>query len=722
VLYIDDEIEVITTDQIEFMKMYIHDKGHSENFQLMFKDKQDLMGVIHEILEGNYSRFEEDETIQLDLREMLLSENLELAQHLVSPADQLFYKIKNIFEPLTVEAFNSYSGVDVKEYQLIILDYDFRDQFTALDIINTLKLDENELYYIILLSSHDEFSYKTRDYNMLNPEIRQDLFRKYSSDNKLQFQALLNYINKSNSRSNESFAKEILNTLEEFNAGTIMVDVITNVKDLLNNGVEEAARKLLLTNTKTMQALINDKLENEGVSESTYLVDFSLTLVKNIVNESIPIMESVHNQMKRLQEWKSEIVDYETDDHMRVLREIQLFDTKVNDRYSPIDFGDIFEFDMDGKTVRGLLVTQSCDLVIRKGKIGYGRKDPLATIILEVPQATNDGCYEMRIGRHDYVWDVRKVIIMPSEILDVTTFNDNGKAVFFKDYQAPNTFSWSSAYSAYVRKITQDFNSMLIDETVPVERIFKYNRMAFVMWASNQSIDFKITRKGRLDFFETSSVLKLHSDVKTRVPLMMDPSNSSYKDLRVLVNSKESRIKFYSQVDGNKIRIYLDGNNIRQKLESEEMYVTGRIGEKIESYFLSYGFYIYSEQLETRLIEINSNTINELKKIGLQVNINKDFVNLEYIYMSKLEFMGKECTYNVDYLVYPSNTSDIPKILLRKELVDRLPDGDDIVVRMGGEQEYVNATHPLFCPQFTLDGNVGKLIVQPKIRRTARNA
>lgn len=63
------------------------------------------------------------------------------------------------------------------------------------------------------------------------------------------------------------------------------------------------------------------------------------------MNENINQMEDIHNNLGRIQRLPYKIWDYETEQHVRDLRKIQLLDESINKRFEPIMFGDVFEIE-----------------------------------------------------------------------------------------------------------------------------------------------------------------------------------------------------------------------------------------------------------------------------------------------------------------------------------------------------------------------------------------
>lgn len=111
---------------------------------------------------------------------------------------------------------------------------------------------------------------------------------------------MINYLNKEKTTDEIIFNYELNQILEEFNSGRIMTESIESLGKLLIDGVNDAQKQLMLTNTKTMKAVITEKLEKEGVSETSFLIDLSVSIVKNLINSNIPQLKIYTKKSKIL--------------------------------------------------------------------------------------------------------------------------------------------------------------------------------------------------------------------------------------------------------------------------------------------------------------------------------------------------------------------------------------------------------------------------------------
>ncbi|GIP06353.1 hypothetical protein J28TS4_47600 [Paenibacillus lautus] len=718
VLYIDDEIGKITDGQLLNIKGVLNHLHESEELEKVFKDHEDQLASIKLMCEsGDSLEFDEDGALHQKVQQVLVKQRPEFIKDIISPADQLSLYLQEYSKDLPfISAEKLNDSIDTSSHKLIIFDYDFNGEFTALDLIKTMKLNDNELYYIILLSSHEYFTYESRDYKMITSESKQDLFRRYTHDTNLHFKGVINYINKECLSQPDRLFLSLNNILKEFESASIMIGIMRSIKELMNVSVEEAIKKLLLTNTRTLKALIDDKLEREGISESIYLVDFSLSIIKNLINNNFSIIESVHNELQKVH-GTADLIDYDTDKHMRELRRIQIFDESVNLRHAPVDYGDVFRIKIGEQWVRGLLVSQSCDMVIRKvdGMDLYVRKEKVATIILEVPQATNDGCVEMRIGDQDVIWDVRNIFSIPTQLLDLVTLNSEGNACFNNSEPFDRKFTWSNVYATYVRSLFQELSKYIEIVRNEEKSTYEYNGMHYKFSFNEEVLRFDIQRLGRLDYFETSSVLKHFADIKTRIPLMLDPSSREYSKLNGQLNGGSTKIEFYSQQDKDRLRHFIAVTTPIESILITEGFnnIPEKSLKKIENFFANYKYYIYSEQIGAKMIELNTNTLAELKKLGFYIELSKNNITINFIFSNTLKYFDKEYKIGDDVCVYPTN-SDRPKILLKKEFVDKVPAHAADLYRKIGDTDYVNITHTDYFPKITYVSNQIIIVTQPQ--------
>lgn len=640
VLVIDDELFINYEERIEPAIQILEQNRSSEEFKKMFVGILDE-SEFQELLEyGDYGLLYNDEEKRNIILELVTQHSPEMFK---GNAYHILDKISSLFKDLEVEGRidpRASGKHSISEYDLIFMDYEYAHNYTAVKALEELNLNDKKINYVVFVSAKETFDV-TNDtsYSVDDVEVRQKLFRKLRSDNSSRFTALLSYINKKNTTEDNKFNQEIYQTLLEFESGKLMLDAINSLTGLLTDGIEEVRKKLLLTNTKTMKALITDKIEIEGVSETSYLVDFSLAMVKNLVNEKIVRLEEIHNNLGRIQGWPCEIWDYETDQHMRDLRKIQLLDQSVNFRYEPIWFGDVFEIYFEGETTKAVLISQICDLVVRMLKKGDelpNRNEIMGTLILQSKLPGNGNTmYRNRIGNDEIYWDVRKKMFFPTELLDLCSTNEDGDATLIFGSNIERKFSWSNHHLTYMKELIKSK-----EETYSTlnngEQYVYYNGMSYKMNKDSQKVSFYIKRIGRLDNNVTNHIVNLYVNAQTRVPLPLDPS----KDL---LDLKEMEVHYNGQKNED-IKIYYYNKNTYVDLltiESEIAKVNSDIGEQFSNRIqavrsvVAPEHFLLNDQLEDKRLLAVVPSVNEvlLKQLGLKISTKdmKATINLEKI-------------------------------------------------------------------------------------------
>ncbi|SEP61990.1 hypothetical protein SAMN05216232_0375 [Virgibacillus subterraneus] len=624
ILFVDDQLELSDDDKLTQMRIYL--SKEKENHELRDLVKKELCEVeVEMIFEQEDFSFLQEEP---DKREIIFNIMNEIEPELLEgPAKHIEKKLTQYFgsDDIIIETALIPNEKNFDEFDLIIMDYNYKNgNFTALEVLGDQTLN-NKLTYIIFISSHEVFEYEEKSYNMTDSENKQDLFRKYMSNNILEFKALLNFISKNEVDSKDRFFASLYETLLELESGKLMFESLFSMKNLLDKGVNEAFRKLLLTNSKTLKALITEKLESEGVSETSYLIDFSLSLVKNLITDSVSEMEEIHENLINIQGWSCEIFDFETDNHLRDLRRIELLDENVNMRNDPIDFGDIYNINIDGKTLRGILISQSCDLIVREINGTSKRNAEVASIVLETSNSTGKGCINLRLGTEEIVFDVRRHITVPTWVLDFTSLDaQEGTSRFELNKSNDREFTWGNFFHKYINNLitnkSEEFKGLANGEHI------KWSKgIAYTIKKDGDIIDFQTSRVGRLDHLQTLSILKAKTELETRIPLSLDLSNEEikYSLLEARLNNEETDLEFYFN-EKDKV-VLASAEHIIDVIQAEGFQVKQEVREEIISKVLTEHTESIkvTEQFGKRMLIINENTAKTFFEGGIVIQTSK---------------------------------------------------------------------------------------------------
>ncbi|MDF9843742.1 MULTISPECIES: hypothetical protein [unclassified Paenibacillus] len=627
VIILDDEVNVKYEEVYTILEQLIYKEDFIET--ILESETRDIIDSFRDT--GELNDFFDDQVLRNNITNAIKRYNPELIRssisHIINYTEEFFNECSlNLAE----------EWCNCSDFNVIIMDYDFGGKYSGLEKLEELSLQNDKTYYIIMLSSHSTVQFQDKTYDMLDPEKKQALFRKCANHYNIQLMALLNYINKDDVYDKDVFIKEITRVFRELKSGKIMLDAIKTIKQLLNEGTNEAINQLLLSNTKTMKALFVDKVEVEGVSETTYLVDFSLALAKNIVYRNVEAMEEIHNQLQQVQGWPCEVWDYETDQHMRDLRRIQLLDESVNERYEPIMFGDVFELDIDGKITKAVLLSQVCDLVTRKLKKKDefpNRNDSIGTLVLQnFISGEGNNYHKMRLGNEEIFWDVRKREIIPTDILDLCSLNDLGKASVPFDIKLERKFSWGRQYYTYIQRLIQP---MIKDftEYSNGRHYLRYKGSTLKMYKNSEKAYFSIRRVGRLDKEVTNHILNLYINIQTRVPLLLDPSKDliDLKDMEVSFNGQPNddlKVYYYEKNAYLDLKAFKEGI-LKVNKESGPLFYKG-FREALESEVPPEYYLLNDHFEEKRLLSLSPPVNSVLSKIGVKVKIREMKVNISF--------------------------------------------------------------------------------------------
>ncbi|MEK3688817.1 hypothetical protein [Paenibacillus sp. FSL R10-2736] len=704
ILFIDDEVVLDSEKKIQIARDLIAQFIHENSFRDLLSNVISKSELEDQWIFGELTSFENEEEKQQKVIRILEDYR---PNYFKPPVQYIIDGIKNYFSHLDFTPIASPSGFEgSNEYDLIIMDYDYGRQFTALDVLDDLRLKQDKLYYIVFLSSHESFEYMDNSFDMKDPASKQDLFRKCATDKFPQIKGILNYINKSKATDFLEFSSEITKVLLELHSGKLMVDAITSVQKLLHGSVDIAMRKLLLSNTKTMKALMTDKLESEGASETLYLVDFSLSMIKNLVNEKVEQIEEIHDKLKKIQGWSCEIWDYETDDHLRDLRKLQLLDKSVNDRFAPIDFGDIFEISLGDITTYAILLNQSCDLVIRELQTDvYGRNDYLSTLILSVPKPSGKSCVSFRLGNEDITFDVRKNYSIPLAILDLVSLNKLGAAELDSQGELEKKFSWSNSFFTYMQQLIVQFK----DEFGCLQdgnNYYSAMGVAYTLTKDGHKTSFKINRKSRLQYNEAFSVLKHYVDIKTRVPLMLDPSDEILLEMKVTVNKEKSEIPcFYCKGNNS---VYINTWKLREHLEQNHYHMDQDVEEFFDQEFVHPEMFRTFESNKTSLLPLMPSYEVKFKEKGINFEIkdNKEVI-INTISFNSLKLNDAEFS-NDCFKVKLLSNNTLRVMLKKEEFILEVPNQRGIEIN-----GYIDITNNIFNPKIEICGNTLKVRIKP---------
>ncbi|UPK44729.1 hypothetical protein [Paenibacillus pabuli] len=621
ILMIDDELELNEEQKsqkaLEALGLYSDNEEFLKLLKSEFRDD-----VVDELLEDpDNSDFYKDTNVREKIYNVVAAfmpdQFRGAAQFLLDHIKQFFngIEIDCLTDPLQPES------IKINEYDLIFMDYEYPSGVTALDLIKSFKLNEDKKNYLVFLSAKNEFILDGVQFKLMDREKKQEILRKISSGKLEKPLFLPDYINKGAGINSAIFYGEISQTIQGFYSGKIMMDVNDSIYELLDKGIKDTKQLMMLNNAKTIKALITDKLETEGVSETSYLVDFSLSIVKNIINKNVYKLSEIHEKLDKVIGWESSLWDYEMDKHMRHLREIQLLDKFINERFAPVDFGDIFSVQINRETYRGLLISQSCDLVVRFHDGALGRHANQCLLILEEKKYVKDktpGYVKFRMGSELVTWNLRRKVLVPTSILDLVCINENGYSILEIDSTLTRRFTWGNHLSNFIQEFVRELSDEFRGKQ-DGEAVYWNNGQAVLCEKNGNNVDFRIKRISRLDYLHALDIFNESMNIETRVPLIKDPSDDKINllSVRIKMNNNDTQHTCFLTESGSNIYINLDTffeciNHDRRTLSfSDELRDTFKIDH-----------FISKEEHSQRLLKLDDQTTKKIiKDYGITVSI-----------------------------------------------------------------------------------------------------
>lgn len=220
----------------------------------------------------------------------------------------------------------------------------------------------------------------------------------------------------------------------------------------------------------------------------------------------------------------------------------------LNRNHLPLELGDIFEHTKEGSGKRYILLTQPCDLMIRKNgsRSPEIERFPIIEIISDNEKQENSR-YEEEMpyfsDDNDVKWNIKfkKVHFVRAIIFDLCTFNDDGIARYKLDSAMPEGLRLSM--QEYYKKRSKHINREIekrkeilckirIDNDVneDISKTIKYNIIAdklkddFVCYdldelENNDTLLYSLKRIGRLDSAKSMDLLMKYASIIERPAL-----------------------------------------------------------------------------------------------------------------------------------------------------------------------------------------------------------
>lgn len=223
------------------------------------------------------------------------------------------------------------------------------------------------------------------------------------------------------------------------------------------------------------------------------------------------------------------------------LRNLELYDYRVNSNYNPVSSGDVFRINEK----EYVLLVQACNVTIRKDG---SRKSKCATLA-EIVKSTNDTRSYAFYSLDNFNGNTEKAISFNStinvdyDVLDLCSLNQNGELLLLDEYDIERCkFRYSDGYLASIksvieknRKLKDDYEELRdnkaklnIDKLLEKARnIYKDNNMDIKI-AFENGIKYNGARIARINHDIMDDISKTYSEYHSRKALDFDFS-AGYK-------------------------------------------------------------------------------------------------------------------------------------------------------------------------------------------------
>lgn len=611
---------------------------------LNFKDQN--KETIYKILNGHYD--DEDFSIQ----DLLVELNLELEDVITDLDDdkfsnELYLKLKGRFPKLFVSKIDNLLSVlgeifgenlilkdkatsSIDKETIVFLDYHLEGSpLESHELTQILsKHDKETPLLIVFISSNEEFylGNEEKSFKMENLSERNKYFRglrnqQLSSDYK---NSLYEYINKGKLNKIESVQKALYEISQNLYGGQRFFNLLSQIEGVLIESSEEVLGKFHLLNSRSIQELLVEKVALEGESESTFLLNWISRNISKSITKNYSLTHTIHSTLEEIGQWSTPFNELHEDVALKEIVLDEMWDSTVNERHLPVEFGDVFEIIYNNEVFKALLVTQSCTLAVR----GDGtRGGNLATLVLEEKKKKKGdslAIIEDWSGQR-LVFDLNTTINIPFEVLDLATLDSNGRAKLRCDEQShlPKEALWSKGYTKMMNKLI----SKLIQELDSETRLFQFGYMWLPVSYVDKNFEFPIERKSRLDTYYTLYVLQKLQSWSGRIGLPLDVkfmTDYIRKNVNIDINGISNEVEVYIKQSSNEnIKDIAISVDLLEKLLTDVYIDNIKFIEELKEIFKSPELLKYNYSSGERLVSIakSSDAITLLGKHNIHISV-----------------------------------------------------------------------------------------------------
>lgn len=601
--------------------------------------------------------------------------------------------IKNQLEIDDVITYYNIGHVlDICKYDLLIVDYDLQENVTGDEILGQIralleskhpkiKEDENEIfkideiYHVVFMSSKSEFELPGTTYSLIKPLKKNEYFRELRKKYGFYQCVVFNYIQKKliSDNSEEKIQLIFQDILSEFKLTRMFFDFLNSLYKQISLSKSEVFKDFYSLNLKTIKSVIDEEIQQEGVAEFKFFNDLICNLISK-QNTGLELIKEINNIVDNIKNLNELTDEPYLDMGLVDIRKKEIYED-VSHTYAPIDFGDIFKFDFSDCPQHILVISQQCDLAIRRN----GKRNCKNAILLRDSESNSCGIevdrYELSDDERDtkkYCWDKVNPLTLPCEILDLTTLNNDGSSKLYLEADIEQITKnliteghrqyMKEIYKVLLDKINENEKAIEgVDESIKNKcRIININEnyVRYVINDEKREADFGIKRIHRLDMKVTYKVQQEYTNVLNRIGQNLDIA-SLYKEKKcnIYLNGKKCTnstvnlmlIKNKSRRDHILVDYHDLVNEINAISKVYGFYDFNELLTKLEHFTVTSIFNIFSKKNE--FIKLTVSHLAELKRYGVIIDISGESIEIVYNVMRNISFNGTQLIHGKDFIV-----------------------------------------------------------------------
>lgn len=513
-LIIDDKIEIDENSLI----LEILEDTYNKDFDIV----AEMNKLGYPDMEALKDQVADDETPQ-EVRELLL-ENF--SEKFVSNLNPLKELLRDIFQENITFRDSIFMNEDGKIFTfqsdtILFLDYQLEDGDSTKSEMYANFLSKNNTSpiprCIIFISNKKDFSINSPESQIVDMLKPRDKSRYFSYIRSKQLEpnyrnSLYDYIHKKDLYNFGKAIQEITTIVENFSTGRLFYKLLDDMNKMLHHSSEHVLNKFRLLNARSLNEILSQKIAKEGEDESVFLTNWFSRLVAKTLIQSGTNLQDIGQSLRDITTLSNTHHELHEDVAIKDIINLEMWDLAVNERYSPIDFGDIFKIQYEDEELYAILLTQTCTLAVRGDSERAGKLGLLA-IQTTKKKDTRPSVVSLEFADGNKInFDLDDNISIPLEVLDLTTTNNNGKAIIKRvnpvETQFPDNPYWSKGYKKRLKKQVNEILTKLSSSS----NVVQIGRMWLPYTCSNEegveTYTFKINRIARLDSTYSMNILQ----------------------------------------------------------------------------------------------------------------------------------------------------------------------------------------------------------------------